>query len=162
MKIRYLLAIMGLAISFALPILAQQKGTIDPKIAEQIRVLATRFDEAFNRNDAVAVAALYTENGVNAFHTTSYGRQKIEKSFAHDFQRWHPKDHILKINRLDAVGKDVRAIGRWSQTHVSDINRAPMYEEGYFTWIIVREGDSWKIRRSTFSEKSDPFSTSDG
>ena len=42
------------------------------------------------------------------------------------------------------------------------INHSPMYEEGYFTWIVVREGDSWKIRRSTFSEKSDPFSTSDG
>jgi uncharacterized protein (TIGR02246 family) len=139
---------------------AQQ--TIDPKIEQQIRALAAKFDEAFNKNDAVAVASLYTENGVNAFHTTSYGRQKIEKSYAHDFERWHPKNHILQITRLDAVGQNVRAIGRWSQTHVSDINRAPMYEEGYFTWIIVREGDTWKIRRSTFGEKSDPFSTNDG
>jgi hypothetical protein len=83
-------------------------------------------------------------------------------AYAHDFQRWHPNNHMVTIDRLNAVGKDVRAIGRWSQTHVSDINHAPMHEEGYFTWIIVREGDSWKIRKSIFSEKSDPFSTNDG
>jgi hypothetical protein len=94
--------------------------------------------------------------------TRHYGRQKIEKSYAHDFQRWRPKNHIVVIDRLNAVGKDVRAIGRWSQTHVSDINNAPMHEEGYFTWIIVREGDSWKIRKSAFSEKSGLFSTNDG
>jgi uncharacterized protein (TIGR02246 family) len=162
MKIRHLFAIVGLAITFTAPVFAQQKITVDPQLAQQARVLAIKFDEAFNKNDAVAVAALYTEDGVHAFHTTSYGRQKIEKSYAHDFQRWHPKDHIVTIDRLNAVGKDVRAIGRWSQTHVSDINHAPMHEEGYFTWIIVREADSWKIRKSTFSEKSDPFSTSDG
>jgi hypothetical protein len=54
------------------------------------------------------------------------------------------------------------AIGRWSQTHVSDINRAPMHEEGYFKWIVVREGDTWMIRRSTFGEKNGPFSTNNG
>jgi uncharacterized protein (TIGR02246 family) len=162
MKIRLPLVLVGLVFGFALPVFAQQKESVDPKVDQQIRELAAKFDEAFNKNDAVAVAALYTENGVSAFNTTSYGRQKIEKSYTHDFQRWHPKDHVLKINRLDPVGKDVRVIGRWSQTHVSDINRAPMYEEGYFTWIIVREGDYWKIRRSTFGEKNDPFSTSDG
>jgi ketosteroid isomerase-like protein len=160
MKIRLVIALAGLAISFALPTFAQQ--TVDPQVAEQIRVWATKFDEAFNKNDASAVADLFAESGVQAFHTTSYGRQKIEKSYAHDFQRWHPNNHMVTIDRLNAVGKDVRAIGRWSQTHVSDINHAPMHEEGYFTWIIVREGDSWKIRKSIFSEKSDPFSTNDG
>ena len=62
MKIRFLLALAGLAISLALPTFAQQK--IDPKTEQQIRVLASNFDAAFNRNDAAAVAALYTDDGV--------------------------------------------------------------------------------------------------
>jgi hypothetical protein len=32
----------------------------------------------------------------------------------------------------------------------------PSNSEGYFTWIIVREGDTWKIRKSTFSESQGP------
>jgi hypothetical protein len=46
MKIRLLLALAGLAIGFAVPTFAQQKDTPDPKIAQQIRVLATKYDEA--------------------------------------------------------------------------------------------------------------------
>ena len=109
MKIRLVLALIVLAISFALPTFAQQKDTVDPQIAQQIRAFAAKFDEAFNKNDAVAVAALYTEDGVHAFHKTSYGRQNIEKSYAHDFQRWHPKNHVVTIDRLNAVGNDANA-----------------------------------------------------
>ena len=161
MRIRLALALTGLAIGFVLPIFAQ-KDAIDPKLDQQIRALASKYDAAFNNNDAAAVAALYTEDGVNAFHRTSRGRQALEKSYAHDFERWHPNNHIVRIDRINAVGNDVRVTGRWNESHRSDINGAPRYDEGYFTWTIVREGDAWKIRKSTFSETSDPFSTNDG
>jgi hypothetical protein len=39
MKMRLTVALIGLAISFALPSCAQQKNTIDPQLAQQIRVL---------------------------------------------------------------------------------------------------------------------------
>ena len=61
MKIRLVVALAGFAIGFALPAFAQQKDTVDPQTAQQIRALRIKFDEAFNRNDAAAVAALYTE-----------------------------------------------------------------------------------------------------
>jgi ketosteroid isomerase-like protein len=70
MKIRFLVALVGLAVSFASPTFAQQKDTVDPKIAQRIRALETKFDEAFNKNDAAAVAALYTED---AFYGTPHG-----------------------------------------------------------------------------------------
>jgi ketosteroid isomerase-like protein len=91
MKIRSLLALVGLAISFALPTFAQQQDTVDPKIAEQVRALATKFDEAFNKNDAVAVAALITEDAVWITpHGTFTGRQAIEKDYAdYAFRRYH-------------------------------------------------------------------------
>jgi hypothetical protein len=62
MKIRLAAALLTLAISFAAPTFGQQKDTADPQTAQQIRALRIKFDEAFNRNDAAAVAALYAED----------------------------------------------------------------------------------------------------
>jgi hypothetical protein len=42
-----------------MPTFAQD--TVDPKMAQQIRVFAAKYDEAYNRNYAAAVAALYTK-----------------------------------------------------------------------------------------------------
>ena len=153
MKIRLLLALVGFAIGFALPIFAQEKDTVDPQIAQQIRALAIKFDEAFNRNDAAGVAAFYTEDGVDmlpwggAFH----GRQAIEKGWAGVFQSWHPSNQISKLDRLKAAGNEVRSSGRWSHTD-TPTGGAPSNRVGSFTWIMVREGDTWKIRRSTFRD----------
>jgi hypothetical protein len=65
MKVPVVVVIVFLAIDLALPTFAQQKDTLDPQIAQQIRVLAMKYHEAINRNDAAAVAALYTEDAVN-------------------------------------------------------------------------------------------------
>jgi hypothetical protein len=54
MKLRLLLTLAGLAISFALPTFAQQEDTVDPQITEQIRALTVRYDAAFNSQDAAA------------------------------------------------------------------------------------------------------------
>jgi ketosteroid isomerase-like protein len=143
-----------LAINFTVPSFAQQ--TADPQTMQQIRAFAAKFDEAINKHDPVAVAALYTQGGVNAFHQTSHGRQNIEKSYAYDFQRWHPYNHITTVNRLNAIGNEVRATGRWSGSASARDTDFPSNSEGYFTWIIVREGDTWKIRKSTFSESQGP------
>jgi hypothetical protein len=61
MKIR-LMALIGLAISFALPAFAQQTSTPDPQITEKIRAISKAYDEAVSNNDAAAVAALFTED----------------------------------------------------------------------------------------------------
>ena len=60
MKIRHLLAIVGLAIGFAVPVLAQEKDSVDPKIAEQLGALNKKTDEGYNKGDAAALATLYT------------------------------------------------------------------------------------------------------
>jgi type II secretory pathway pseudopilin PulG len=62
MKMRLAVAIVGLATSFALPTFAQQ--TVEQKIEQQIRVLASKYDAAINKHDAPAVAALYAQDAV--------------------------------------------------------------------------------------------------
>jgi uncharacterized protein (TIGR02246 family) len=153
MKTHLVLAPVGLAIGFALPTFAQQKDTVDPKIAQQIRVLASNFGAACNRNDAAAVAALYSQDGfvVLPWGGGFHGRQAIEKGFAGVFQSWHPSSQISKLDRLKAAGNEVRSSGRWSHT-TYETGGAPSKREGSFAWIMVREGDTWKIRRGTFSD----------
>ena len=151
MKIRLAVALVGLAIGFAVPTLAQQ--TVDPKIEQQIRIFASNFDAAFNRNDAAAVAALYTQDGVTVLPWGGgfRGRQAIEKGYAGVFRSWHPSNQISKLDRLKAAGNEVRSSGRWSHTD-TPTGGAPSNRVGSFTWIMVREGDTWKIRRSTFRD----------
>jgi ketosteroid isomerase-like protein len=80
MKIRLVVALVGLAISFALPIFAQQKGTADPQIIDQLNALSKKTNEAFNNGDAAALAATFTEDAVLVNDTGPvYGREAIEK-----------------------------------------------------------------------------------
>jgi uncharacterized protein (TIGR02246 family) len=112
--------------------------------------------EAFNRNDAAAVAALYAEDGVwvslkkGAFQ----GRQAIEKAYAkYEFGPWHPSNLAGRVDRVIAVGNDVRAYGKWTETF-RGTNGGPIDDEGYFLWVNVREGGTWKIRKSSSRESN--------
>ena len=54
MKIRSVVALVGLAISFAVPAFAQQKDAVDSQIRQQLDALGEKYDEAFNNGDAAA------------------------------------------------------------------------------------------------------------
>jgi hypothetical protein len=65
MKIRLLVALVGLAISFALPAFAQQTDTPDPQLREKLIAVIKKHTDALDKNDAVAVAANFTEDAVS-------------------------------------------------------------------------------------------------
>ena len=59
----------------------------DPTIAEQIGALITKFAGVFNKHDAAAVAALFTEDGsYETPHGTFHGWQAIQKHCAGNFR----------------------------------------------------------------------------
>jgi ketosteroid isomerase-like protein len=94
MKMHLLIILVGLATSFAVPAFAQQKDTVDSQIAEQV---TKKIDEAFNNGDAVAVAALFTEDAVQVTpQGPLFGRGAIEKNFAGMFQQGHYSNHLNK------------------------------------------------------------------
>jgi len=65
MKTRLLIALVGLAISFAFPTFAEQKVAVaDPQITQKILAIGKAYDEGENNNDAAAIAALFTEDAV--------------------------------------------------------------------------------------------------
>jgi uncharacterized protein (TIGR02246 family) len=151
MKIRLVVALVGLAIGLTVPALAQQKDTVDPKVDQQVRALAARYDEAFNRNDAAAVAALYTEDAVlSGPHGRFNGRQAIANFHSQQvFGYWHVNNHFTTVDRLVSVSDEVSSRGRWSETVRSNGSKNV---GGTYSWVLIREGDSWKIRKATYNE----------
>ena len=98
--------VIGLAIGSTLPALAQQSNTVDPKIDQQIRMLATKYDAAINKHDPAAIAALYTQDAVWAtFHDGTYhGPQAIEKEYERlYFKRWNKSNYGTTIGRINTV-----------------------------------------------------------
>ena len=162
-----LLALVSLAISFAVPASAQQKDTVEQRITHQrdllgdakalgeFGVLGMKVDEAFNKNDASAVAALFTEDGVLvAPDGMFYGRVAIEKRFADTFQRWPITTFSGQRCQLNAIDNAAWSVGESWSTLQSETG--PKFERGYWSAIYVREGDDWKIRMLTVSERPQP------
>ena len=97
MKVRSLLALVGLAIGFVVPTLAQQKDTDDPQIVEQLNALRDKSNEAFENGDAAALAALYTDDAVEVTNEGPiYGREAIEKHYTDLFREEHFSNRISK------------------------------------------------------------------
>ena len=122
MKIRSVVTLVGLAISFALLTFAQQKNTTDQRIVQQRDLLGVAkaldefgeinqgLDEAYNRNDAAAVAALFTEDALLVAPDGMFrGRQKM---YADTFQR----SPIISFERryLNAIDNAVWGAGQWT------------------------------------------------
>jgi ketosteroid isomerase-like protein len=151
MKMRFVVALAWLAISFALPAFAQQKDAADPQIRQQLDALGQKYDEAFNNGDAAALAALYTEDAIEVTNTGPvYGREAIEKYYADLFQNFHFSNHITKSDQnsphiIETAGNEEWSNGEWS-TNTQHQNFGPIHSTGYVSSITVREGDVWKKR----------------
>jgi uncharacterized protein (TIGR02246 family) len=169
MKIRSVVTLVGLAISFAPPTFAQQKDTADPRIVQQRDLLGVpkaldefgefhqALDEAYNRNDAAAVAELFTEDALLVEPDGMFsGRQDIEKRYADTLQRSPTISFNTSRARryLNAIDNAVWGAGQWTSTFQSQAG--PVFASGYWSAIFVREGDAWKIRVWTINQTPPP------
>ena len=156
MKRSLVLALVGLAIGFALPTFAQQQKTPDPQLREQILALSKKFEVAWNNNDAAALAALFTQDGIEVTdHGPIYGREALQKNWADMFQKVHFSNHVATVDEyspyiIGTAGNEMWMTGKYSFTVKSE-NFGPVEQKGNFCQILVREGDSWKVRASTWN-----------
>jgi hypothetical protein len=75
-------------------------------------------------------------------HGTLSGRQAIAKDYAERvFQRYQCHNYIRKGDRVSATGT-------WSDTfeEIGTIDA-----DNTYSWALVHEGDTWKIRRDTMT-----------
>ena len=155
MKIRSAVALIGLAISFALPTFGQQNNAPDSQIVQQLHAIGKKSDEAFLKGDAAALAALYTEDAVEVTDSgTLYGREAIEKHYADLFQKEHFSNYLVKADQYSPhmIGTTDKAWsnGEWSVT-LQGKTGDPIPLRGYWSEIYVREGDAWKVRMQTWN-----------
>ena len=124
--------------------------TADPQTAQEIRAWIVKHAESYNKHDAAAYAAFFTEDAV---HVTPegvlYGRQAIERKYANDFQQWHPTDYVVKVHQVHAIGNDVWKIGEWSCALKTPEGLFPA--KGYFAAILVRADGGWKERLTCYN-----------
>jgi ketosteroid isomerase-like protein len=154
MKIRFLLAIVGLAISFGFATYGQQTGTPDPQLRQMIDTFAKKYAEAVNNNAAGAIAAFYREDGV--FVTSEgpkYGRASIEKFYAALLRQFHFSNYSSKADQysphsIGTGGNETLEIGEWSCT-IEGHDGSPVQLKGYYSSIDIREGEDWKISMVT-------------
>ena len=151
MKKRLVAPLIGLVIAFALPTYAQQKDLADPQTSQKILALIEALNLAQNNNDAAAIAAFFTRDGV--FVTLEgpiIGRQAIQKWLTDVYQWWHPKNSIHKVDgnvvhSIGTAGNELWATGEWSETGQGKTGE-PIPIKGYWFFIFVREADDWKVR----------------
>jgi len=156
MKTCLLLTLVGLAISFALPTFGEEKEEANsflfraipaiPQLAQQIEPINSQVDEAFNKHDAVAIAALFTTNATLVAPSGMFsGRDGIAKYFTDVFQRFDPSNQLTKLSYVYAFGDDVCGIGGRTVT-VNTSTARPVQGGGYLIRVYTRVGTTWKIR----------------
>jgi ketosteroid isomerase-like protein len=158
--------LVGLAISFAVPAFAQQKDTPDLGLVQQRDLLGDakaidefgelhrKLDEAYNKNDTAAVAALFTKDALLVEPGGIFsGRQAIAERYADTFQ----KSPVISFNcsrerrYLNAIDNAVVGAGQWTGNFQRQTG--PVFTLGYWSAIYLREGDDWKIRVLNLNEK---------
>ena len=133
-------------------IVQQRDLTGVPQALGEFSVLWTKEDEAYNKNDAAALAPLFTEDAVLlAPDGTFFGRQAIEKRYADTFRQWPITSFSRDRYGLNAIDNAVWSFGEWFGTLQGETGSVLV--GGYESAIYVREGDAWKIRRLTVTEK---------
>jgi ketosteroid isomerase-like protein len=137
MKIRLVVALVGLAIGFAVPTFAQEKDAVDPEVRQQIEAVLVKLGEVYNKHDTAAIAALYTQNAVQVWDWENvgpfYGPQAIERHYAAHFVP-NP-EFVDKLVQVSAIGNKISAISEYSAGQW----------KGYNARIYVRDADTWKI-----------------
>ena len=159
MKTPLIVALVGLAISFALPTFAQQTNTPDPQLREKLIAAIKKHTDALDKNDATAVAAVFTEDGILVTPDGPIsGRESIEKYYVGVFKQVQLSNNLAPVDDdsphiIGTDGNEMWATGKWSAT-VKGQNFGPVEAKGY--WSVIREGDDWKIRMLTFNQTPAP------
>ena len=145
-----------------MPVFAQQTNTPDPQLREKLIAAIKKHTDALDKNDAAAVAANFTEDGIPVTPDGPiFGREAIEKYYAGVFKQIRLSNNLAPVDHdsphiFGPAGNEMWATGKWSAT-VKGENFGPVEAKGY--WSVIREGDDLKIRMLAFNHTPAPAAT---
>jgi len=100
--------------------------------------------EAFNKHDAPALAALWSETGVYVQRETGQrveGRQALEKVFAEMFQEGKVRNLALAVETVRLVTPDVAVVDGTATVTLQDEQPS----ESTFSAVFVKKGGKWLL-----------------
>jgi uncharacterized protein (TIGR02246 family) len=153
--LRSLVFIPVLAIGLALPVVAQQTSPSagQQDVYQQIVEWDKKYDQAFNKHDATAIAALFSQNAVILPPGPMLsGTQAIEKAYQDAFKNTNfNSDHLGKIVQVQALGTDAAwVVGEWSVS-AQGTNNARQNLHGNWGAVAERENGQWTVRMATWN-----------
>jgi uncharacterized protein (TIGR02246 family) len=142
MKIRLLFTLAALAIGLATPALAQLQNTVDPEVRQQIEAVTKKMEEAYNKHDAAAFAAFFTEFGIHVWSFQAEGaadglpaiKKKYEAFFAS-----HPPPISFKVVQVYAIANRILAVVDYTDHHGTK-------GQGLVIYSYVPDANDWKVR----------------
>ena len=152
MKTCLIVTFLGLSICFAASARAFSGDLAgDVNALEELSVLASKYEDAYNKKNAAALAALFTEDAVCVTPTGFVcGRQAIESASSAEFQRSPETSHVYQTDRLNAFGGEISSAGQWWRTLRGE--NGFIFARGFWSALFVRESDGWKLCMLTFNE----------
>jgi len=112
---------------------------------------AARWQDAYNKKDATAVAALYTANGIEVTPVGIVAGQAAIKNRVDDFiNKLEWKNADISVAKCDVEGRLRWSTGSWKD----DTPQGAV--GGFWTAIEVKDGDAWKIQNLTFNMTPPP------
>jgi ketosteroid isomerase-like protein len=93
------------------PVLSQEPKPVDPEVYQEIKALLMKFDEAFNKRDTAAIAALYTKEAVQVLDEWEgggpiSGHQSIEKLYTSEFALT-PAEFVSKLVQVSPLAGEL-------------------------------------------------------
>lgn len=120
--------------------------------ATEVKASYAAWDQAFNKGDAKALAAFYTDDALflPATHDVIVGRPDIEKFFAALFAMG-VKDHKLELIQVSGNDKPMFGAAKWSADGKDKAGKDQPWG-GVATHIFERQADgSLKLKVHTFN-----------
>jgi ketosteroid isomerase-like protein len=102
-------------------------------------LIAKKLEDACNKNDAAAVATIFTEDAVQVHRKDCFpvGTQSGKGMQTYSSERI--TNYISKRDQVNAIGNEAWAVGEWSCNVQSQTG--PVQVKGYDSGIYVRDGD---------------------
>ena len=148
-----MVALMFLAV--ALQTLAQPKeGTVDPQTKTQLDALNQKYVTSIQSNDAAQMGTVFTKDAVLVTNKGPlHGQAEIETYFGDLFKNVHVIEHWVQADPtavLVLAPDKMWCNGNWCMTFELP-NGKRMAEEGFWSAVEVKDGDTWKHQLLTFN-----------
>ena len=143
-------AVLVLVSMFGIPQASYAQSHSAEADSAAIRQVVAQFMDTFNRHDAQGWASFFLEDGdfTNIFGLSVHGRKGIEERFKMLFAGSLKDAHrTATVRHIRFIKPDVAAVdAEWVLVGSKAANGSENpVRKGLFTWVMVKQGGSWKF-----------------